>query len=851
MATPEEQVMQFDRPQSDVVDTDDGGAIVKISDEESVEKTYEFYDNIVEQFEEEELTTLATQLEESVKRDKKSREKRDKEYAEAIKRTGLGHEAPGGAEFSGASRAVHPMLTESSVDYSARAIKELMPPNGPVKTYIPGENVTPERFQKAERVKNYMNWQFLKQMEEFRPELEQLLPQLALSGSQYMRLTPDWSKRKTRPVPMYVPQDQVSIPYSASNFYTAERQTYHEKITKLEFEARVKDGMYRDITPLVQAQMPEETAAQKASDKVEGKDLYDYYNEDGLRVVHEISLSCHLEDENKIAPYLISLDEPTKKIVSVIRNWEQEDEYFERMQWMVEFPFIPWRGAYSVGLGQMIGSLSGAATGALRALLDSALVNNIPTAIRLKGANFMGQSKTEIQATEIAEIDGGIAGDDIRKLLMPLPFNPPSPTLFQLLGFLVDAGRGVVRTTFEKLSDQQPNMPVGTTLALIEEGMQVMSAIHLRTYHAMTKVIEILYRIDKMYITDDEICDDLGELIAYRDDFQGPMDVVPTADPQVFSDVQRLAQLQIVADRAAQLPELYNQRIVEKRLLERTKIPNPDELLIPEQKPEQMNAVNENTAMSLQRPVAAFPDQDHLAHLKVHIDFMLNPMLGQLPIIAPNFIPPVLEHIKEHLVLWYVNENYQLIMDSTETDDEGMRLIMEEQDSDTKAELDRTLAQASKTIMQRSMKLFEPIPEVIGQAMQMMQQFQPQPPALPIDPNAQAETERKTQDDQQTAQLKTIELQDKKEIEFTKLSAKEREQAVETAREEAEQAAARASRLEELLLEERADDERTAAKIESDERRNTQDNLTALKIVAAELEAGEKTALETGTGINP
>jgi hypothetical protein len=858
--------MEFEEAQSDVEYTDDGGAIVNVSGEEDpVGETYEFYDNIVDTIPQEVLTSLATQLDDAIERDKKSRQRRDKEYAEAIKRTGLGKEAPGGAEFQGASRAVHPMLTEASVDYAARAIKELMPPDGPVKSYIPGEHTTPERMQRADRVKAYMNWQFLKQMKEFRPELEQLLPQLALGGSQYMRLTPDWSKRKTRPVPAYIPQDQVSIPYSASNFYTAERQTYHEHITKMEFEARVKEGMYRDITPLIQGPLPESTDAQKATDKVEGKDVYDYYNEDGLRVVHEISVSLSLEEPEEgqedqedyegedygIAPYLISLDEPTKKIVSVIRNWEQEDEYFERMQWMVEFPFIPWRGAYSVGLGQMIGSLAGSATGALRALLDSAHVNNIPTAVRLKGSNFPGQSKTEIQATEIVELDGGIAGDDIRKLLMPLPFNPPSQTLFQLLGFLVEAGRGVVRTTFEKLADQNPNMPVGTTLAMIEEGMQVLSAIHLRTYHAMTMVIEILHRINKMYLTDEEVMDDLGEVLAYRDDFQGPMDVVPTADPLVFSDVQRLAQLQIVAERAAAMPELYNQRVVEKRLLERTKIPNPDELLIPEQKPEAMNAVNENTAMSLGRPVAAFPDQDHLAHLQVHLDFMLNPALGQLPTIAPGFIPAVLEHIKEHLVMWYVNTNYEMLMEAAEVDEEGIAQVMQDQSPETRAELDKTLAHMSPMVMKRTTEVFGQMPDIVQQAQQMMQQFQPQQPPLPLDPNMQAETQRRAQDDQQSAQLKTIELKDKKEIEFSKLSAKEREEAVKTARIEATTAAERASRLEELLLQERADDERTAAKIESDERRNTQDNLTALKIVAAELEAGEKTSLETGTGINP
>ena len=753
------------------------------------------------------------------------------------------------------------MLTDASVDYSARAIKELMPPNGPVRSYIPGENIVPDRMKKADRVKDYMNWQFLKQMKGFRPELEQLLPQLALSGSQYMRITPDWSRNKTRPVPMYIPQDQIYIPYGASNFYTAERQTYAEQVTELEFEDRVKDGMYRDITPLVHAQLPEETEAQKATDKVEGKDRYDYYNEDGLRIVYEVSLFVDMDGDDQgdgVTPYLVSIDQPTNKVVAVIRNWEQDDEYFERMQWVIEFPFIPWRGAYSVGLGQMIGSLSGAATGALRALLDSAHVNNIPTAIRLRGANFMGQSKTEIQATQIAEIDGGIAGDDIRKLLMPLPFNPPSPVLFQLLGFCVDAARGVVRTTFEQLSEQNPNMPVGTTLAMIEEGMQVMSAIHLRTYHAMSMVIEVLYRINKMYITDEEVQDELGEVLAYRDDFQGPMDVVPTADPQVFSDVQRLAQLQIVADRAAQFPELYNQRIVEKRLLERTKIPNADELLIPEDLPQNQNAVNENAAMSLGRPVAAFPEQDHLGHLQVHLDFLLSPQYGQNPVISPTFMPAVLAHIKEHVVLWYVNSNYELLMQASETDEEGMGMIMQDQDPATRKELDKTLAAASPMVMERSQEVFEAIPQIIQQTMEAMQQFAPQPPPIPIDPNQQAETQRKTQQDAQKAEAearkdetKRTELDKKEGIEFAKLSADERVSAVVTAREQAKMAADRAARLEELLVKERAEDERIATKLESDERRNTQDNLTALTISAAELEAGNKSDLSTGTGINP
>ena len=510
----------------------------------------------------------------------------------------------------------------------------------------------------------------------------------------------------------------------------------------------------------------------------------------------------------------------------------------------------------------MIGSLSGAATGALRALLDSAHINNMPTLLRLKGANFSGQSK-ELNVTEVTEIEGGIASDDIRKLIMAVPYNPPSPVLFQLLGFLVDAGNGVVRTTFENIAEQNPNMPVGTTLALIEEGMKVMSAIHLRTYHAMDYVIRLLHRIDRMYVTEDDMINDTGEILATRDDFALPNDVVPTADPEVFSDVQRLAQLQIVADRAQQNPDLYNRRAVEKRLLERTKIPNPDELLAPQEKPEEQNAVNENAAMSLQRPVAAFPEQDHLAHLQVHLDYMQSPALGQLPIIAPGFLPMVLEHIKEHIALWYVVENYEMLKTSMGMDEEQLGEVLQQQDPATRKELDKTLAAMSQKIVPRAQEVLGGIPPIIQQAVQQLQAMsKPPAPEIPVDPNAQAMIQQKegkdARDDatkKEMGQLRLVELDKKltgtKELEFAKLSAKERLEAVDAANTEAQKTKEYAARLTELQLKEEGDDIRLQASLSARDQINKEDNLTALAIAEAEIESGEKVSVETGTGINP
>ena len=856
----------------DVEMQEDGSAIVKIEDEQHVEELENFYANLVGQFDEQTLDNLATDLIEAVERDKKNREPKDKMYAEATKRTGLGKEAPGGAQFEGASRAVHPMLLEAAFDFASRAIREIMPPNGPVKMFVPGENVSPERIKKADRKKNFMNWQFTYQMPEFRAELEQLLTQLPLGGAMYLRMVPDFSKRRRRAVPTFVPLDYVTIPSAASNYYTAERQCYWEPVTNEEFQARVREGMYREIPNLPSAsQTPTQTEAAKAADKVEGKEQ-DTMNKDGLRTILEISTNRVLEEhdfEGKPCPYLISVDHLSRKVVSIVRNWEEDDDLYDRMQWMVEWIFFPWRGAQGVGLGQGVGSLAGAATGALRALLDSAHINNIPTLARLKGANFVGQTKT-VNATQIIDVEGGVAGDqDIRKYLMNIPFNQPSEVLFQLLGFLTDTGRQTIHVALDKLSEDNKNLPVGTTLALIEEGMKVMSAIHLRLFHAMTYVIRILHRINRMYLTQEELENDVGEVLAYRQDFEGPLDCIPTADPEIFSDVQRIAQAQIVADRAAAMPQIYNLRATEKMLLERAKIPNPDSLLVPEPKPEEMNQVNENVAMTLGRPVTAFPEQDHLSHLQVLVDFMMSPVLGMLPIISESFMRAALQHMKEHIVLWYANEYYQMTQASLSVSEDGMTAVMKERDPETRKELDRNLAVLSPQISRRATALFgQKLPMVVQQAQQIVQQFTPPGPQMPVDPNKMAEVQRKTKADADKNQRENtrMQLEEKNnvidlqqrvadrqssaEVDFATLSAQERQVALQEAQESARQANELAARLEQLDRAERAEHERAAAELDSEERRNTQDNLTALRVAAAEIESKERVAVTTGKGQN-
>ena len=824
----------------EVTDTDDGGAIVKVSDDVSGKPNREWYANIADDIDDEKLKTMCTRLLEDIERDGKAREKREKDYEESIKRTGLGKETPGGADFEGASKAVHPMLTTAVIDFQSRAIKELMPPNGPVKMYVPGDNPDADRFKKGDRVKNYMNWQFLVQMQDFRTELEQLLSQVPLGGSQYMRIVYD--DHKKRPVPTYWPSDDVLIPYASSNFYTSERVTFVEHITSFEFKQRVKSKMYSDIGEVPTAAANEEpTRPAKATAAVEGKDQVAPYNEDGLRNEYEVNCwSDELEDKYDWAPYRVTIDGAARKIVAVNRNWEEEDKTQQPLHWVVEFPFIPWRGACSIGLGQMIGSLSGAATGALRALLDTAHMNNIPTLLRLKGANFSGQSK-ELRVAAVTEIEGGIAGDDIRKLIMPVPFNQPSNVLLELLGVVDGLGKGVVQTTFEKLGDQSTQMPVGTTLALIEEGMTVFSAIHLRMFQSMNMVLKIMCRINRMYLDSEELKDDVGTVLAYRKDFDPPHDVMPVADPEIFSDVQRMAQLQVVADRAAAMPEVYNVKEVEKRILERTKIPNPDELLLPDDTPEQTNAVNENAAMSLGRPVAAFPDQNHLAHLQVHLDYATSPLLGMNPLIAPRFIPMLMGHIVEHIALYYVEYNVDLLQASANLTDDQLSQMLKLRDPEVRKEMDKNLALQSQEVVPAVDKVLSGLTPIIQQLQQTMQDLQPEPEQPPTDPNAMAAIEQEREADQardsrerDRSQLTLVDKREarehEKEMTFMELDAEGRQKALETAQEDARQASEYAARLEELQERERAEDERTEMETASRELMNAEDNATALEI---------------------
>ncbi len=822
----------------DIEDTEDGGAIVRMDEEApKPEEAEEFYSNLATTIPVEILKTIATDLLQKLEDDKKARKDRDKQQEEGIRRTGLGNDAPGGATFEGASRVVHPMLTKATVEFESRAISELMPPGGPVKDFIPGKS-TKTRVDKARRKKDYMNWQFTVQMPEFRSELEQLLTQLPLGGSQFLRLVYDHKKR--RPIPIFVPIDDIYLPAVASNFYSAERMTYVEHITEFEFENRVRSGQYRTVTEEViraPSMSPQQSESAQATDKIEGVDPSPQ-NIDGLRDVFEVMTYSDIEDpDGEMRPYLITVCDHNQAVLSIVRNWEEEDDTFQPMPWIIEFGFVPWRGAYHIGLTHMIGWISAAATGALRALLDSAHINNLPTLLKLKGANFSGQN-INLAATTITEIEGALATDDIRKLIMAVPFNPPSGVLVELLGLLIKEGGDTVKTALDNLSENGgKDVPVGTAMALIEQGMKVLAAIHQRLHASMDMVIKVLHRIDRLYITTDEIKGDTGEAMAYRADFQSPLDVVPVSDPQIFSDVQRFAQIQMIAARSAGNP-LYDARKVEEMILERTKIPNAKDLLVPVPKPTDMNPINENVAASLGRPIAAFPEQEHLAHLQVHLDFLQSPFFGSLAVIAPNFVPAILSHIREHVVLWYVNAAFEMIEPELPPDT-SVEEIMEEKDPEARKEFERMLADISPEIIESGAEFFADYPEIVAKAMQIAQQYA----HPPVDPKIAA------------AQIAAESVKARIAGEQQRTDAQEQgatqRQLMKDKSNMTEEQFRQAQEAERLQFKETQQNRRNAEDNRVKERTNVQDNLTAMTIAGAQIEQDGHSALKTGGGIDP
>jgi len=762
--------------EEEVIELEDGSVVVNYKEKQSPRKNPQFYENLAEVFDESTLQSLATEYLDLIDADKESRSQRDKQYEEGLRRTGLGKDAPGGATFDGASKVVHPVMAEACVDFAASTAKELLPPDGLVKSNIKGE-ADRVKEETADRKVNFLNWQLTEQVPEYRDEMEQLLTQLPLGGSQFLKWR--WDEEQKRPICEWVAIDNILLPYSSTNFYTSQRVTEVQDITEDTFLQRIDAGIYVDIDSVYSSDAPlnDQTRSEKANDKIEGKDMPSK-NIDGLRRVYEITCFMRLDEDDQTeglrAPYILMIDETTSTVLGLYRNWEANDEKFEKLDWYVEFKFIPWRGAYAIGLPHLIGGLSAALTGALRALLDAAHINNSQTLLKLKGGRIGGQSD-RIEPTQVVEIEGAPGVDDVRKIAMPMPFNQPSSVLFNLLGWLTDAAKGVVTTAEEKIGEANNNMPVGTAQALIEQGAKVFSSIHARLHRSQAKSLAIISRINHWYL--EQMDNQSGEAVEVRD-FSYNNDVRPVSDPNIFSETQRLAQNQAILQMAASAPPgMFDVRAAYRRVLLQLKIPNIDEILPNPLGAKESNPALENVAMTMGRPAAAYPDQDHISHIKIHLEYAANPAYGANPVIGPTFAPNALEHIKQHLTLHYLQSMRAYVAQAS-----GGRDALElHQEKPLDLESQQALALASQMVGQDSKMTMQPFVEQIQQLAQKVQQAKEAQlqQAASADPTAQvilktqmAETQRKQQESQLKMQMEQAKSQQDYELKLAELQRK-------------------------------------------------------------------------------
>lgn len=734
--------MAADDDTDEIVENADGSADIvskKDGDDDEVMGDDDFYTkNLVDTLDDAEREDIVMEYVALIERDKQAREKHDEQCRKALESTGLTGEAI--PAFSGGSVLIHPILAKTSVEFASHAIKEIFPSEGPIRTSILGK-ATRKKTEKAERKRRHMNWQLTRQIPEYQANLEKMLPMMALCGSQYLMMY--WWQRGKRPKCEYISADKIYLPYHASSFYSAQRITHEEEMSDMEYEMRLDSGRYIDLDEVAieedapssatgAADVSDVSKTEKATRKIEGKSE-ESENGEEIRKVYNVYCYMKIKDDKangEYAPYIMCINKGTSKMVALYRNWKYEDETMQAMHWITEWPMIPFGNSiYSVGAGHLVGQLARGAGGALRCLLDSGLANTAPTSLKLKSAGLSGQAQP-IQIGSINELKTNAGLDDIRKVMTPLIFNPPSTVLFQLLGFLVDSAEDTLRSTVAETADQTNNTPVGTQLSRIEQGMIVFSAIHKRLHEAQRRTLEVLHRINAMYLTTKEKPDDVNdeledEPLAYQEDYEGPMDVAPVSDPNIFSEQQRYSQNMMILQLASQAPQIYDQKAVHRRVLSSAKIQGIDELIPDPNSPHDENPAAENIKMGMGQPAHALPMQDHLAHLQTHLDFWQSPAYGQNSAIMPQLAPQLLTHLVQHLIMNYGELMQQHIKKAIQPDFDGDINDLIGDDGDALRELSQTIAAASPIVTQQSAELFKKALPIIQQLQKYVATLKP------------------------------------------------------------------------------------------------------------------------------
>ena len=652
------QGMEVDIPQAEdfaggaeVMQQADGSALIQAlmgGEPDGIEVETEQYDhmaNLAEVIDEAVLGEISSELRGLYEEDSESREEWEEGYTKGLDLLGIKYQERS-QPFEGASGVTHPLIAESVTQFQAQAYKELLPAGGPVKTQVLGSK-TMEKESQATRVKNFMNYQVTEVMEEFDPDTDQMLFYLPLSGSTFKKVYFD--PTKARAVSAFVPAEDLVVSYSATDLATAPRVTHVLRMDGNQVRKMQIAGMYRDVE--ISADDDVENQVRDKVDEIEG--LSKGYTDD-VHTILEMHVDLELEGFEDIGsdgeptgiklPYIVTIDHGSGEILAITRNYDAEDQMKTKRQYFVHYKFLPGLGFYGFGLIHMIGGLGRAATSILRQLIDAGTLANLPSGFKARGIRIRNEDEP-LMPGEFRDIDA--PGGDIRNAIVPLPFKEPSGTLAQLLASLIEGGRRFVSIADQQIGEgQSGDMPVGTTVALLERGMKVMSAIHKRLHYSQKTEFRLLARIfaeNLPPVYPYEVAGAPSEIKAQ--DFDGRVDVLPVSDPNIFSMAQRVTLAQTQLQLAQSNPGIHNLHEAYKRMYQALEVQNIDEILPAKKEPQPTSPSIENAKGMQGELLSAFQQQDHDAHIMTHIAFMKLPLVST----SPNIYATFMGHLQDHI----------------------------------------------------------------------------------------------------------------------------------------------------------------------------------------------------------
>jgi hypothetical protein len=630
--------MQIEESMSDdnVTMMEDGSAL--IGEQEQV-ITPSFDMNIAEVLDEDTLSLISSELRQAFEDDKASRKDWEETYKKGLDLLGFKY-TERSQPFQGASSVTHPMLSEAITQFQAQAYKELLPSGGPVNTQILG-NTSIQKEEQAQRIKDFMNYQITYEMEEYDPDMDSLLFYLPLSGSAFKKVYYD--DGLGRAVSKFVPSDDLYVPYQTTDFPSCERVTHVIRRTKNDITKMQVAGMYRDVDLSV---LNNETALQEKEATLSGIKK-SYHDEDYQLLEMHVDLNIEgIDSEDGIkVPYIVTIDEGSSNVLSIYRNYDEQDGKQKKRQYFVHYKFLPGFSFYGFGLIHMLGGLSRTATAALRQLLDAGTLSNLPAGFKARGLR-VADDDTPLQPGEFRDVDA--PGGSLREGLVPLPYKEPSGTLFQLLGFCVEAGSRFAAVADQKVGDAaQAGAPVGTTMALMERGARVMSAIHKRLHYAQKIEFKLLAKIFSESL-DPQYPYEVGtEQIQglKQSDFSKDIDIIPVSDPNIFSMAQRVTLAQTQLQLAQADPASHNMYEAYRRMYQALGVKDIDVLLPVPSQPQPMDPGTENSGAVTGQPLVAFRGQNHNAHLDAHRALMSSFLVKSNPQVMAILQSHIMEHV--------------------------------------------------------------------------------------------------------------------------------------------------------------------------------------------------------------